>query len=325
MTQAVAFWTVGRGRGELRSHALDQPGPGEVQVRARYSGISRGSEGLVLGGKAPASEHGRMRAPFQQGAFPWPVKYGYSSVGRVTAGASELVGKRVFCLHPHQDHYVVPADAVHVVPDDVPARRAVLAANMETAVNAMWDARPAVGARIAVVGAGVVGLLVGHLAAGLPGTRVQLVDVNPARAALAAQLGCGFALPDEAHIGCDHVFHASGSSQGLATALRLAGDEAEIIELSWYGDAEVSAPLGAAFHPGRLTLRSSQVGRLPLTQLRRWNHAERLRLALSLLAQPVLEHLLDGPSPFSTLPQVLPRVAAPDSGALCHVVDYEKD
>lgn len=322
MTEARAFWTVAPGLGEIRSAILREPAPGEVQVKALRSGISRGTESLVFGGRVPPSQWQAMRCPFQEGDFPGPVKYGYASVGVIEAGPAHLLGRRIFSLHPHQDHYIVPVDAVTVVPDAVPDARAVLAANMETAVNGLWDASPRLGDRIAVVGAGVVGGLVATLAARVPGATVELIDTNPQRAALASQLGCRFALPDQATPDADLVIHASGHPDGLATALRIAGFEATVLEMSWYGDRPVSVPLGEAFHARRLNLRSSQVGAVATAQRARWTYQRRLALALKLLADPVFDYFLTGESRFQDLPHTLPRLVEAPGGELCHVIHY---
>jgi NADPH:quinone reductase-like Zn-dependent oxidoreductase len=321
--EARAFWLEEPGRGAIRRHALPpQPAAGHVRVRALASAISRGSESLVFRGLVPASQYEAMRCPFQAGDFPGPVKYGYASVGIVEAGPAALRGRRVFCLHPHQDRYDVPEDAVHAVPDGVPEMRAALAANMETAVNALWDAAPRLGDRIAVIGAGVVGCLAAALAARLPGTRVELVDVDGGRASLAEALGCRFALPDAAATEADLVIHASASPAGLATALRLAAFEALVLELSWYGETPVAAPLGAAFHVRRLTLRSSQVGAVATAQRARWSHRRRLALALDLLADPVFDRLITGACRLDEMPAVMSRLAATPAGTLCHLVKY---
>jgi 2-desacetyl-2-hydroxyethyl bacteriochlorophyllide A dehydrogenase len=317
-----ACWLAAPERAELRNEELAPPGAGEVLVRSLHSGVSRGTEALVFRGEVPASEYQRMRAPFQAGEFPGPVKYGYSNVGVVQIGPGDLVGRTVFCLYPHQAHYVVPADAVHPLPDGVPAARAVLAANMETAVNALWDAAPRIGDRVAVVGAGVVGLLVAWLAAQLPGCRVQVVDIERSREAVARGLGASFAAPADAQPEADLVVHASGSGEGLATALRLAGFEATVIEMSWYGQRAVALPLGEAFHARRLTLRSSQVGHVAAAQRSRWTHRRRLALALSMLADPALDALITDSAPFADLPQVLARLAHGAGNTLCQRIDY---
>ena len=323
---ARAFWVTGPGAGELRTSEIPEPARGELRVVAVASGISRGTESLVFRGRVPASERMRMRCPYQEGNFPAPVKYGYASVGVVEAlgpeTAPELLGRRVFCLYPHQDRYIVPASAVLPVPDAVPDRRAVLAANMETAVNAHWDAGVRLGDRVAVVGAGVVGSLVAALAARIPGAAVELVDIDPRRAGLAEALGCRFATPEKARGEADVVFHASGTEAGLATALGRGGFEARVIELSWYGDKSVAVPLGEAFHARRLQLISSQVGSVATSRRARRSHRDRLALALDLLADPIFDHLISGESPFEALPATMIRLATASDGALCEVVAY---
>lgn len=323
MHQARAFWVTGPGGGEIRVQPLRAPGAGEVLVRTVASAISRGTESLVFRGEVPESEWQRMRCPFQEGEFPAPVKYGYSTVGVVEAGSAEMLGRRVFCLHPHQERFIAPIEAVIAVPDEVRDRRATLAANMETAINALWDAAPGVGDHIAVVGAGVVGCLVAALAARLPGAEVELIDVDPEREPIAAALDCRFAIPQAARPDCDLVIHASGAPEGLVTALALAGFEATVIEVSWYGARVVPLPLGEAFHSRRLVLRSSQVGTLPAMRRQRWTHRRRLTLALSLLRDPVFDVLLSGESAFSALPELMPHLAASPAGVLCHTLRYD--
>ncbi len=319
---AEALWYVGPGRVEIRREPLGEPGPGEIQVRALYSAISRGTERLVFAGRVPETEFERMRAPFMAGAFPFPVKYGYATVGRVERGPVEWMERMVFALHPHQTVFNLPAEAVAPAPDDVPPARAVLAANMETALKAVWDAAPAAADRIAVVGAGVVGALVAFLCGALPGASVTLVDVEPSRASLAGALGVGFAAPDAAPGDCDLVVHATGTAAGLATALGLAGEEATVLELSWYGAGEVAIPLGGPFHSRRLKLVSSQVGRVAASHRARWTPRRRLAAALDLLADPRLDALIAPAIGFHELPRLLPSILAPQSGALCQVVTY---
>ncbi|MER5595657.1 zinc-binding alcohol dehydrogenase [Streptomyces sp. NPDC002265] len=320
---ARAFWLRSPGHGEVRELTLAEPAEDEVVVRSLWSGISRGTETLVFRGGVPASQHAVMRAPFQEGDFPGPVKYGYLNVGVVEEGPAELTGRTVFCLYPHQTRYVVPVSAVTVVPDNVPAERAVLAGTVETAVNALWDAAPLVGDRIAVVGGGMVGCSVAALLARFPGVRVQLVDADPARSSVAEALGVGFATPERALGDCDLVVHASATEQGLARSLELLRAEGTVIELSWYGDRRVALPLGEAFHSRRLTVRGSQVGTVSPARANR-SYADRLALALDLLADPALDALITGESAFEDLPEVMPRLASGEIPALCHRVRYDK-
>lgn len=319
---ARAFWLATPGRGEIRDEPLPPPGPEDVVIRAEVSAISRGTETLVFQGRVPENQFAAMRCPFQVGDFPSPVKYGYASVGTVEQGPAVWRGRRVFCLHPHQDRYCVPIQAVVPVPDGVPSGRAALAANMETAVNALWDAPPPVGAHVAVVGAGVIGSLVAALAGRVAGADVQLIDVNPARRGVADAFGVEFARPEDAADGADLVFHASGAADGLTTALSLAGMEARVIELSWYGTDLVPAPLGEAFHSKRLTIAASQVGAVAPVQRPRWSRARRLALALDLLADSRYDALLTEESAFADLPSTLARLAGRPDGVLCHLVRY---
>jgi len=322
---ARQFWIRKPGHGEIVAADLAPRQEGEVLVRAIYSGISRGTEALVFRGEVPKSQHEAMRAPFQDGRFPGPVKYGYSSVGEVVEGPTGLRGRTVFCLYPHQDLYCVPAAAVTPLPDGLPEGRAVLAANAETALTAVWDARPGPGDRIAVVGAGVVGLLVAWLCHRLPGAEVVTFDIDPGRAEVAAALGLAFTGEPPVGLDADLVVHASGQEEGLRTCLAAAGLEATILELSWYGDRSVSLPLGEAFHARRLTLKSSQVGRIPAERAARWDHGRRMDAALRLLLDPRLDALISGESDFDELPETLERLSRDPAGALCHRIRYPRD
>lgn len=316
MTDPTALWITAPERAELRrAGTLD----GEIEVAALFGGISRGTERLVFAGRVPASEYDRMRAPFQEGDFPFPVKYGYATVGRVLSGPR--TGQNVFVLHPHQDRFACPETAAISLPDAVPAARAVLGANMETALTVCWDAQVGPGDRVVVVGAGVIGALAGYLCARIPGTQVTLVDIAPERAELAAALGCGFAGPEIAPGGADVVIHASASAAGLTTAIDCAGSEAAIVEASWYGSGEVSVPLGGAFHSGRLRIVGSQVGRIPPARAPRWSYRRRLTTALNLLADPTLDALISGETDFVQLPECY-RAILDDPATLCHRIRY---
>jgi hypothetical protein len=321
--EALAFWLREPGVGEIRRATLTAPRPEEVAVRTLRSAVSRGTESLVFGGQVPPSQYEAMRAPFQDGDFPGPVKYGYLNVGRVEEGPPHLRGRTVFCLHPHQTAYVVPATAVTVVPEDVPVPRAVLAGIVETAVNALWDAAPLVGDQVAVVGAGSVGCCLARLLSRIPGVAVTLVDVDPARADVAAGLEVGFALPDQAIGDQDLVFHTSATSSGLQRSLELLAPEGTVLELSWYGEATTELRLGGSFHSGRLGVRSSQVGMVAPARRGRRTTGDRLALALELLRDAAFDGLLAGESPFETLPDVMPRLVSRELPALCHSLTYD--
>jgi threonine dehydrogenase-like Zn-dependent dehydrogenase len=319
---AQAFWLRAPGRGEIRPVALPEPGPDDVVVRTLRSAVSRGTETLVFRGGVPPDQYAAMRAPFQEGGFPGPVKFGYLNVGVVEEGPQDLCGRTVFCLYPHQTAYVVPAGAVTVVPDGVPPARAVLAGTVETAVNALWDAAPLVGDRVAVVGAGMVGCSVARLLSRFPAMEVTLVDLDAGRADVAAALGVDFALPEDAADARDLVVHTSGTSGGLQRSLDLLAPEGTVIDLSWYGDAEVRLSLGGAFHSRRLGIRASQVGTISPARRGRRTKADRLALALELLGDPAFDVLVTGESRFGDLPAVMARLAEGSLPALCHTIYY---
>jgi threonine dehydrogenase-like Zn-dependent dehydrogenase len=319
---AHAFWLVEPGRGEIRPATVATPGEDDVLIRTLWTGISRGTESLVFGGRVPASQYETMAAPFQEGALPGPVKYGYLNVGVVEEGPHDLVGRTVFCLYPHQTRYVVPVAAVLPVPAGIPARRAVLAGTVETAVNILWDAAPLVGDRVAVVGAGMVGSSVARLLSQIPGVSATLIDTNPARHAVADAFGVAFAAPADAPGGNDLVIHTSATSAGLARSLELLRRDGVVVEASWYGDAAVDLPLGEAFHSNRLTVRSSQVGAVAAARRASRTHRDRLAIALDLLTDPAYDILLTGTSSFDDLPTTMAALASGAFDGLCHTIDY---
>jgi threonine dehydrogenase-like Zn-dependent dehydrogenase len=322
---AQAFWLRAPGSGEIRPVTLPQPRRDEVMVRTLRSGVSRGTETLVFRGGVPPDQYAAMRAPYQEGDFPAPVKYGYLNVGVVEEGPPGLLGRTVFCLYPHQTAYVVEAGAVAVVPEGIPPARAVLAGTVETAVNALWDAGPLLGDRVTVVGAGMVGCCVARLLRQFPAVQVELVDVDAERADVAAALGVEFALPADAAGGRDLVVHASATSSGLQRSLELLAPEGTVIDLSWYGDSEVRLSLGGAFHSGRLGIRASQVATLSPARGGGRTTYDRLAIALELLRDPAFDALLTGQSPFADLPDVMAKLAAGSLPAVCHTITYDAD
>ncbi|QDG74575.1 zinc-binding alcohol dehydrogenase [Labrenzia sp. PHM005] len=321
---AQALWYMGSETVALKDIRVPDLQPGHVLVKTFYSCVSRGTEGLIFRGAVPESEWQRMRAPFQEGDFPFPVKYGYASVGEVIGGDADLIGQTVFSLYPHQNLFTLPSDACVPVPASVPAHKAVLAANMETALNALWDGKPSPGDHICVVGGGVVGLLTAYVCGQLPGSTVTLVDVNPARAQIAGELGLQFCHPDNVPLDQDIVFHTSATAAGLTTALSCAGNGASVVEMSWYGDQAVEVPLGADFHSRRIRLISSQVGTIPPERQERWTYRRRLQTALSLLEDPRLDQLISHRVPFEDTPVRLPEVLNKASDVLAALIVYDQ-
>lgn len=319
---ALSLWYTAPGCAELRLEDLPDCSKEALLIRSRFGALSRGTESLVFRGLVPESEYQRMRAPFMEGNFPFPVKYGYSNVGLVESGSPALVGKMVFGLMPHQTRYHANPDNVLVIPNGVTPERAVLAANMETALNAVWDGAPGPGDSIAIIGAGVLGCLLAYLCGHLPGAKVTLVDLNPERARIAEALGVQFASPESTPRNCDVVFHCSASAAGLTSAIACAGEEATVMELSWYGSTPIAIPLGAAFHSQQIRLQSSQVGHISASRRPRWTYRRRLGTALELLADARLDCLLSPPIDFDTLPKRLPELLSPHHSALCYLIRY---
>lgn len=317
--ETTALWYTSPRQAELRHERLDSAGPDAVIVETVWTALSRGTERLVFDGLVPETLYDRMRAPAQEGSFPFPVKYGYCAVGRL-AGTREDRPAHVFALQPHQDRFAAPPEALTRLPEGVPPRRAILAANLETALNAVWDSGAGPGDRIAVVGAGVVGLLVAYLCAGITGCEVSVSDLLPEREPIVRAFGASFGAPKPGS--ADVVFHASASPDGLALALSLAGDEARVVELSWYGTRAVPAPLGLDFHVRRLHLVSSQVGQVATSRRPRWSYARRMQKALQFLVDPRLDALITEEVAFRDLPAALPRLLAPGADGLCTAVRY---
>lgn len=319
---ACSFWVERSGVGNVRTDRLGPLAEGSVRIATEFSGISRGTEGLVFRGEVPCSLHHLMRCPFQDGAFPGPVKYGYANVGKVVAGPQSWLGARVFSLFPHQSLFDLPVESVHPIPDSVPGKRAVLAANLETGINALWDAPPLVGHRVTLVGLGIVGGLIASLLRAIPGVDLEVIDPNPLRADLSEALSISLVSADDARGSRDLVYHASATADGLRTALSLAGTEARVVELSWYGTKSVEVPLGEAFHARRLQLVSSQVGQIAPANRARWSYADRLRLSLSLLSDPVYDHFLTEEVSLEELPDQMERITGPDFQGLMPIVSY---
>lgn len=324
---ARSLWYTAQEQVELRSERLTASPRDMLTIETHYSAISRGTERLIWSGAVPPAEWQRMRAPFQIGDFPFPVKYGYSAAGVVVDGPPEWLGANTFALHPHQDFFSVPIDRVTRLPHGLPLRRATLAANMETALNGLWDGAVGPGDKVVVVGAGIVGLLVAYLAARIPGTDVHVVDVAADRRAVAQAFGAQFHTADAdlvSQLGddADVAYHTSAHADGLATALSCCGFEATLVEMSWYGDRDVPVSLGGAFHSKRLRLVSSQVGHVSASRRSRWSYARRLETAVGLLNDNVLDQLVEGSIAFDDLPARIGSVFSGDTGGLSPVIVY---
>lgn len=318
----LGWWIDAPGRGSLRPTDLRAPGAGDLVLRAHGTGVSPGTERLVGLGRVPATMDTTMAVPGMQGSFGLPLLYGYSFVGSVVDGPR--AGERVFTMHPHTTHAVVQAAACVPLPADVPDARATLVPNLETAVNATWDAEIAVGERVVVVGGGAVGLLTTFALATLAGTRATLVETDPARRALAARLPWLHTVvaPDELPrdtFAC--ALHTSGSEAGLQLAIDATGFEGRVLDLAWYGDRAVALRLGASFHHRRKTLRASQVGTVARSH-RAAGRAARTTTVLELLRDARLDALLAPAVPFAAAPALFAALYRGEPTTPCPVVGY---
>lgn len=323
--RADALIYVQPGRAEIRPVDLPPMAPGLVEVRTRHSALSRGTERLVFEGRVPESEHARMRAPFQEGDFPFPVKYGYAATGVVTDGPAALIGRTVFALHPHQTRFRLPEDAVLPLPEGVPPGRAVLGANAETALNAIWDAAPRPGARVLVLGAGLLGSLIAAFLSRRSDMAVHVADRDPERHRLHGDFNIAFHAPEALPGGFDIVFHTTASADGLQSALDALAFEGRVIELSWYGDRPVSVALGGSFHSRRLSILSSQVGHVAPARRASISRRDRLAAALAMLSDTRLETLVTRRCAFRDLPGAMAGLLAPDAPGIATRIDYGEE
>lgn len=302
------LWFEAPRAARLRDAAPLVAGPGEIVARAIASGISRGTELLLYRGEGPT--------PFDpsMGAATYPCRYGYAWVGEVTSagdGAGLGIGQRIFALAPHGDEHRADARSVRAIPDGIPATRATLAANLETGVNAAWDARVGLGDRALVVGGGVVGLACA-LAAARSGADVTVVEPAGHRRDAALAIGAARAVATDGELDgrFDVVFEVTGRPESLTSAIERAADEARVVIASFYGARIAPVPLGDAFHRRRLSLVSSQVSRIPPERAARWDHARRFELVLALLQDARLDAMIDPPRPFERAAEVYAELDA---------------
>ncbi len=320
--RASAFWTLGDRRGSLHEERLPKVPQGMCLIRTLYSAISPGTERLVFDGRVPQRLKEDMRVPYMDGGFPFPVKYGYSLVGRVVAGSHPWLNKTVHVMHPHQDLCLVRKDDLFEVPDGLPPARATLASNLETAVNALWDAHVQIGDASLVVGFGVIGSLVARLLAMMPEGHVEVYDTDAHKRALAHQLGFRLFDPARSARKFDLAFHTTGTAEGLQGALDHVGFEGRVVELSWYGTQPVNVHLGGSFHTERKTIISSQVSNVAAPQRSRWDCRRRKEFVFQLLSNPVFDHHVSHTVSFAELPEFFPRLAESPASYLSVLVTY---
>ncbi|MFK7979418.1 MAG: zinc-binding alcohol dehydrogenase [Saprospiraceae bacterium] len=296
---STALWHISPSESSLQEESLSTPLSHQLLIKSLYSLVSTGTEKLVATGQVPSSMHQLMRVPSMGGAFSFPVKYGYSLVGKVVSEGI-FMGQLVHLLHPHQAALVTDSADVSLVPPNIPAKRAALASNMETALNAIWDSGVSIGDKVVVCGFGMIGGLVARLLSLMPAVEVVVLEKNAYRIQQATNMGFLVNPTDLSNF--DYSFHTSGSSKGLQACIEAVGMEGKIIELSWYGTKSVQLQLGADFHYHRKQIISSQVGHVPFTKNARWDYVRRKAVVWKLLKNPVFDAHITDEVPFGESP-----------------------
>jgi len=320
MTNTTALWHLSEQESAIRSQSLPELKADKCRIESLFSLVSSGTESLVANGEVPTDLHDSMQVPYMEGDFSFPVKYGYSLVGKVVEGSHNLVGQQVHLLHPHQQHCVVNEADITIIPAGIPPQRAVLASNVETALNAIWDSRLSAGDRVLIIGMGLIGSLVARLASQFPATQVSVADTDPARLALAREQGFSQYEPSDAPF--DVAFHSSGSSAGLQTAIDAVGYEGKVIELSWYGTRSAEVKLGGSFHQQRKQIISSQVSQLPSHQQSRWDYRRRKQTVLNLLQDDGWDDFLTATVDFPEAPALFDKLRQGDRSQLSWTIRY---
>ena len=303
--KAHGLWFLGANQFSIREETLRSPSTPYCVVKSICSGISQGTEQLVYSEAVPESIQHQMRCPYMGGDFPFPIKYGYSLVGEVVEGPENIVGRNVHMLHPHQDYGCVHPRDIYLLDDGILPEKAILASNMETAVNAVWDSQVTLGDRVLVVGFGNVGSLVARILSLSMGVEMFVTDTSALKRSMAQKMGFNVCEISQLKEEFDISFNVSASADGLQTAIDAVGYEGKIIELSWYGNRAVSLQLGGDFHIQRKTIISSQVSHIPSHRLARWDTIRRKKLVFSLLKQPEFEEHVTHNLRFSELPRIL--------------------
>lgn len=325
MQQPTALWHLSETHSEIRQIPSVLFLEGYCEIKALYSLISTGTERLVASGKVPEELHASMQVPYMEGSFSLPVKYGYSLVGEVVDGPENLKRKIVHLLHPHQDYCVVLAEDVFVIPREIPSQRAILASNLETALNALWDSGVSAGDKVMVAGFGIIGSLVVRLLTLMPAVQVMVIDTDPNRKKLAETMGFSTAHAEELDADFDLAFHCSGHETGLQTCIDKAGPEGKVIEMSWYGNKPVTLNLGGTFHSQRKSIISSQVSSLPASKQARWNFYRRKQVVFELLKNPAFDQHIAATIAFQELPALFEKIRKGQTDALSYGVSYGKE
>jgi len=293
-----ALFFTGARTVNVREVPIPEPEAGEVLVRTERSAISPGTELLVYRDEVPDELAADETIDTLDGTFSYPLQYGYSTVGRVVAvGDSvgqEWLDRRVFSFNPHESHFL--AEPAQLIQTTLPPQQALFIPNVETAVNFVMDARPRIGARVAVFGQGPVGLLTTALLAEFPLAELVTTDCYEHRRSLSRSLGADKSVPPDqmgdAIDDPDISFELSGNPVALDSAIDVTGFAGQVIVGSWYGSKDVSLDLGGEYHRSHIRTQSSQVSRLDPDHADRWDKERRMEYVRSWLSDTDLSAVL---------------------------------
>lgn len=284
-------------------------------INTDYSLISTGTERLVAKGLVPPEANHIMRVPYMDGSFSFPIKYGYNLVGR-----EKESGRRVHCMHPHQDFCAVQTRSLNKIPNDIPSRRATLMGTMETVINAIWDSRlnPSSDENILVIGAGLIGATLALTLQKVLDQEVHIYDINPYRLDHVRQLGLSSHRKGPYTI----CFHTTAHQEGLQMAIDQVGFEGRIVEMSWYGTRPVQLWLGSSFHYDRKQIISSQVSQIPGHLSSQEDYESRRNLAWKYLNDTGYDDLITHEIPFEQAPGFFQKIRNNDADFLGCVFKY---
>jgi len=322
MGKVRSLWHLSDSQSVIKENTAQNPSPSFLKIQSHFSLISTGTERLVACGEVPGSVHDDMKVPYMEGAFPFPIKYGYSLVGKVITEGHSMTGKLVHAMHPHQDFCLINESDLFEIHSNIPAQRATLASNLETALTAVWDAQVNIGDRVLIVGFGLIGSLIARLLSFIPAIYFQIIEIDKERIQHAEKLGFPVSAILRKHSKFDIAFHTSATAEGLQTCIDGVGLEGKIIELSWYGKKPVKINMGGSFHSQRKQIISSQVGKLPSKYNARWDMKRRKKVVFELLENALFDQQITHFIKFVDTPTFFADLRAGKAKGLAYCIEY---
>ena len=321
--ETSALWHLNTEKSIIKPGHLPRINSNQVLIESRYSLISAGTEKSIAQGFISEKHQPFMQVPYMDGSFSLPIKYGYSVVGKVISEGKYL-DRRVHLMHPHQSLIVADIGNVYFISDQLYYSKAALLSNMETIVNAIWDAEISNNEEVLICGFGGIGFLLAETIRMLKSAVVTILDTDDARISLAHKRGFETMMLND--LRREHfatAFNCSGTYGGLNNCIKAVGFEGKVIELSWYGDEMGLVDLGGSFHFNRKKIISSQVSNIPLGKKETWTFVKRKKYAEEVLNQLDLSSYGVNRIPFAEAPQFFEKLRNNDIPEdLIHVIDY---